>query len=46
MAFFFQSSFFIMMLILKVSFFKTLIYFSPQADGMDFECIYIFFFLK
>ena len=41
---FFQSSFFIMTLILKVSFSKTIIYYSLQTDGMNFEFAYFFLF--
>ena len=44
MELFFQLSFFIMTLILKVSFLKSFICFSLQTDSMDFECIYIFSF--
>ena len=44
MELFFQLSFFIITLILKVSFLKSFIYFSLQTDSMDFEWIYIFSF--
>ena len=37
MELFFQLSFFIITLILKVSFLKSFIYFSLQTDSMDFE---------
>lgn len=41
---FFQSSFFIMTLVLKGSFSKTIIYYSLQTDGMNFEFVYFFLF--